>query len=72
MVYTDNIHLIADTVEELHAFAQSIGLKRCWFENHRKPHYDFPKTLNHRQLAIQNGAILKTTKELVKIIQDNK
>ncbi|MGC3945323.1 MAG: DUF4031 domain-containing protein [Chryseolinea sp.] len=36
-------HLFADSVEELHAFAAKVGIKRCWFENKRgryQPHYD--------------------------------
>lgn len=41
MVYTDGIHLVADSLDELHAFAQKIGLKREWFQDHPKhPHYD--------------------------------
>lgn len=34
-------NLIVDTVDELHEFAQIIGLKRNWFqEKPNKPHYD--------------------------------
>ena len=34
-------HLIADTNEELHAFAAEIGLKRQWFQAKASgPHYD--------------------------------
>jgi hypothetical protein len=40
VVYTDKIHLMADSLEELHIFAKSLGLKRCWFQNHKYPHYD--------------------------------
>ena len=45
MTYTDGIHLVADSLEELHEFASSIGIKRCWFHGMRKghPHYDLPK-----------------------------
>jgi len=31
MVYTDGIHLVADSLEELHEFAHKIGLKREWY-----------------------------------------
>lgn len=49
-------HLIADTEDELHAFAARLGLKRAW---HQKPgtplsHYDV--TEPKRQLAIRLGA----------------
>ncbi len=42
MLYTDGIHLIADSIEELHTFANSIGLNRNYFYGKRKghPHYD--------------------------------
>ena len=41
MVYTDGVHLVADTEEELHKFAQKIGLKRSWYQDKSHyPHYD--------------------------------
>lgn len=40
MVYTDGIHLVADSLEELHSFAINIHLKPDWFQNHiNHPHY---------------------------------
>jgi hypothetical protein len=34
-------HLSADTMEELHAVAERIGLKRAWFQGQSSyPHYD--------------------------------
>jgi len=64
-VYTDKIHLIADTEEELHKFAHKIGLKKEWFQSHAFKHYDLmgSKTTD----AIRNGAIYRTTKQLIKI-----
>lgn len=48
-------HLWADTVEELHALAARIGLRRSWFQSHtRLPHYDL--TPSKRALAIAAGA----------------
>ena len=48
-------HLFADTVEELHRFAQRIGLKRSWFQdNPRFPHYDL--TAGKRSQAVRSGA----------------
>ena len=49
-------HLVADTLDELHEFADKTGMKRHWFQYHtRIPHYDLTPT--KRSLAIQYGAI---------------
>jgi hypothetical protein len=49
-------HLVADTLGELHTFAQGVGVKRCWFHNHaRHPHYDV--TDAQRAAALDAGAI---------------
>lgn len=51
-------HLFADTVEELHEFAQSIGLQRAWFQCPPKAswnHYDLTKT--KREAALKAGAV---------------
>ena len=34
MLYTDGIHLIGDSLKELHDFAKFLGLKREWFQYH--------------------------------------
>ena len=60
-------HLYADDVEQLHAFAQSIGLKRKWFQNKTLPHYDL--TENKRQLAMDKGAFSITKKQVVEWIR---
>jgi hypothetical protein len=52
-------HLLADTSEELHAFATRLGLDRAWF--HCRParpwkdHYDIPAA--KRRVAILRGAM---------------
>lgn len=52
-------HMWADgDIEELHRFAEGIGLKRAWFQD--KPalaHYDV--TPEKHKLAIKNGAVVK-------------
>lgn len=51
-------HLLADSLEELHIFAKSIGLQRAWFQEppkSRYPHYDIPET--RRMIAVKKGAI---------------
>ena len=69
MVYSDGIHLIASSIEELHQFAKTIGLHRCYFRNPRKkrhPHYDIMSVEIHEQV-FENGAQLATDKEIVKL-----
>jgi Protein of unknown function (DUF4031) len=55
-------HLYADSDQELHDFAERIGLQRSWFQQHRSRIPDHP--LNHydvteskRRQAINCGAI---------------
>ena len=66
MILTDGVHLISDTSEdELHAFAQKMGLKRRWFQNKPDhPHYDLT-TKRAQERAIAAGAKLVTGKDIV-------
>ena len=71
MVYTDGVHLIADTELELHSFAQNIGMRREWYQdNPRHPHYDItsPKILDK---AIRRGAKMIDSKQLLKIVNNS-
>lgn len=55
-------HLTADTLDELHAFAGRIGLRRQWAQlDGRVPHYDL--TAAKRDLAIACGASFVPAKE---------
>lgn len=65
-VYVDNVkvkwrgrlwcHLVADSIEELHAFARQLGLQRDWFQHAASyPHYDV--TVEVRQKALCVGAM---------------
>jgi len=47
-------HLTADSVDELHAFARKLRLKREWYQPKSSPHYDL--TPRKRDLALKNGA----------------
>jgi hypothetical protein len=61
--WTHWAHLTADTKEELHAFAQRLGLRRSWFQDHpTRWHYDI--TPNKRDQALQLGAVALSTVEL--------
>ncbi len=44
MIYTDGIHMVATTEQELHSFASRMGIGRHWYEGVEKghPHYDLP------------------------------
>lgn len=59
-------HLGATSVDELHRFADSIGINRCWFHaGARHPHYDV--TESQRAAALLAGAQAVTSRELVRI-----
>lgn len=49
-------HMYADTLDELHAMALRVGLKRSWFQNSPTlPHYDL--TEGRRAVAIKLGVV---------------
>ena len=61
-------HMMADTLDELHAMADKIGMKRKWFQNNSDhPHYDL--SLSKRALAIQNGAMEIDSRQLVDLVR---
>ena len=64
-------HLIADTTEELHAFAARLGLERVRFHGNParpwKDHYDVPEA--KRQRAIQLGARPISRREAVAMLR---
>ena len=58
-------HMMTDgDIEELHAMALSIGLRRAWFQDHSlHPHYDL--TASKRAAAIRAGAVTVSSRELI-------
>ena len=54
-------HMLADTAEELHVMADTIGIKRKWFQG---DHYDLPSWLHVR--AVAEGAALVRSTDLVR------
>ncbi len=49
-------------VEELHAFAAKIGMKRSWFHDSKgAPHYDL--TPSRREAALRSGAVFVPARE---------
>lgn len=80
-IYVDNaaikwrkktwFHLMAvpKNDNELHEFAKKIGLKRAWFQEKSRAHYDV--TAEKRQKAIEAGAILVSWRKLVELIKES-
>ncbi len=61
-------HLLTDgTIDDLHTFAQQIGLKRSWFQPGSTPHYDLRPS--KRSAAVLNGAVEADNEKIVEIIQ---
>ncbi len=61
-------HMLADTLDELHAMANKIGVARRWYQGPPKtttPHYDICKS--KRALAVQYGAIEIDRRTMVQI-----
>lgn len=67
-------HLTADTTEELHAFADRLGLRRAWFQTchitHCSPcpHWHYDVTESKRQQAVRLGAVEITLHQLGELI----
>ena len=62
--WSHGCHLYADSLSELHTFAQRIGMRRSWFQDRPGfPHYDLRNT--RRVLAKNMGAVEHTTREMV-------
>ena len=66
MILTDGVHLVGTDLEELHDFAEKIGLQRRWFQNHpMHPHYDLTSQKKAQQ-AIEAGAKPTASRTLLK------
>jgi hypothetical protein len=64
-------HMVGSSIEELHTFAESIGVKRCWFENKRgkcQPHYDIKGYQITK--ALRNGAKLVSRRKLFVFLEE--
>jgi len=69
MIYTDNVHLVGDNLQELHIFAQSVGLKRQWFQEHsHHPHYDITTSRMLRKILSKDIVVRISTKQLLEKI----
>ena len=61
-------HLIGDSVEELIEFAESMGMRRDWFQAKSTPHFDL--TADGRAVAVSMGAIELTNRQLIGKIRE--
>jgi hypothetical protein len=70
--WTHWCHLTADTREELHAFAGTLGLKRSWFQNadNYRWHYDVVPSVRAR--AVRAGAVEIDRHGLAAIMADRR
>lgn len=62
-------HMLADSLDELHAMADKIGVARRWFQNKpgKAPHYDICKS--KRALAVKAGAVECDRSAIVAVIK---
>lgn len=61
--WAKSCHMYADSLDELHAIAATIGMRRSWFQDKRVPHYDL--TTSRRAAARRAGAIAHTREQAV-------
>lgn len=79
MLYFDGVHLTADSLQELHTYAESIALKRCWFHAACKhPHYDIVSpsklqavTKDSQIKRVKSREILLISKQLIRVNRSN-
>jgi hypothetical protein len=61
-------HMYADTLEELHAMADAIGMRRGWFQDKPDlPHYDLVP--GRRMRAVALGAVEHERYQLVEFMR---
>lgn len=68
--YTQGAHLLADDLDELHAFAARLGMRRAWFQPgtpRSAPHYDLSPARHAHALDL--GAELVDRRRLVEIVK---
>ena len=77
MIYVDKMrkhqsgmwcHMMTDgALEELHDFAEKIGVKRYRYHKKSSPHYDLRE--HQRIEAIKNGAVEADNRKIVELIR---
>ena len=64
-------HMAADTTEELLEMADRIDLPRRWLQNEGRRLEHFDISVSKRRLAVKNGAIEVTMRELVSTMRSS-
>lgn len=60
-------HLIATTQNELHQFATSIGVNKCFYHASPYPHYDISE--DHYSKVIAANVLVVSTRQIISIIK---
>jgi hypothetical protein len=60
-------HMVADTLDELHATASAVGMRRAWFQPSSFPHYDLSLTRRRKALAL--GAVEIDRREMARFMR---
>ena len=60
-------HMLADSLDELHAMAAAIGMQRRWFQPVSFPHYDLD--LERRGAAVALGAVEVDRRGIVRVMR---
>lgn len=63
-------HMVADTLEELHAMASAIGMRRAWFQPLSSPHYDVCQQRRAKALAL--GAVEIDRRQLAAFLKQRR
>ena len=61
-------HMIADTTKELLAMVDRIGVQRKWIQDAGTCDEHFDVAMSKRRLAVKNGAIEVSMRDLVRVI----
>ncbi|MBZ9847169.1 DUF4031 domain-containing protein [Mesorhizobium sp. CA14] len=60
-------HMAADSLAELHAMAEAVGVRRFFQDKPGRPHYDLSKATRARAVAL--GAVEVSSRALVEALQ---
>jgi len=63
-------HMVADSLDELHAMAASIGMRRAWFQPLSSPHYDVCQM--RRRRALELGALEIDRRQMARFLRNRR
>lgn len=64
-------HMVADTLEELHSFAEQVGIKRHFFHKQRSGmnHYDITEDQHNKIILRRDVMLLATNREFLEKVR---